>query len=157
MLKIFVLPFVMLQLSLLTISITAIPAKAADEALFVGTAICAQCHQEQNERFQKYSKKSRSFTSIQRLAGKLTDKEKRVCYGCHTTGHGKPGGFVSEDQTPQLKNLGCESCHGPGSRHVESQDPSDLAVVEMEACMVCHNEDRIAAFNFQPLLYGGGH
>ena len=91
------------------------------------------------------------------MAGKLTVEELQNCYGCHTTGYGKPGGFVSEIQTPEMMNLGCESCHGPGSLHVESEDPDDLTAVAVEDCMICHNEERVAAFNFKPMLYGGGH
>ena len=132
-------------------------ADAQDEAAYVGTETCAECHPEQAERFEIFSKKAHSYTSIQRLADKLTPQERSECYACHTTGYGKPGGFVSATQTPQLMNLGCETCHGPGSLHVDSEDPSDLKGVVIEDCMTCHNEDRIAAFNFKPLLFGGGH
>lgn len=157
MVKAFALLFIAAQFFTSTIGGLTVQAQAADDALFVGTATCAQCHPDEAKRFETYSKKAHSFTSIERLAGKLTEQEKRVCYGCHTTGYGKPGGFVSKAQTPQLINLGCETCHGPGSRHVESEDPADLTAVTMEACMVCHNEDRVAAFKFKPLLFGGGH
>ena len=88
----------------------------------------------------------------------LTEQELRECYGCHTTGYGQPGGFRSLQETPGLKNNGCEVCHGPGSRHVESEDPEDLVQeVTVESCIACHNSDRVAAFHFKPLLYGGAH
>ncbi|HIJ68796.1 MAG TPA: hypothetical protein HPP81_06780 [Deltaproteobacteria bacterium] len=38
----------------------------------------------------------------------LTDSESLGCYKCHTTGCGEPGGFRSEQETPQLRNARCE-------------------------------------------------
>ena len=68
------------------------------------------------------------------------------------------GGFVSEEETPQLQNLGCESCHGPGSLHADSGDPEDI-VGELTAadCEQCHNAERVDNFKFKPLLFGGAH
>ena len=131
---------------------------AADQPVYVGAETCAECHPDQFESFINNSKKAKSFTSIQRMAGKLTPVDLEACYGCHTTGYGKPGGFRSEQETPHLKNTGCEVCHGPGSRHAESEDPDDLtAVISVDDCMTCHNSERVSAFGFKPLLYGGAH
>ena len=130
----------------------------AEEKAYVGSEVCSNCHQEQYDSFSKYSKKADSFSSIKKMEEKLSPEEYKKCFKCHTTGYGKNGGFVSETRTPGLKNPGCESCHGPGSVHAESEDPEDI-VVEMviEDCMTCHNENRVNAFDFRPLLYSGGH
>ena len=51
-----------------------------------------------------------------------------------------------------------EACHGPGSAHVESSDPKDIKNnVSEKDCTVCHNPDRVEAFRFKPLIYGGAH
>lgn len=133
-------------------------AFSTDEPVYVGSETCGECHPAQFEAFIKDSKKAKSFLSVQRMAAKLTPDELKECFSCHTTGYGKPGGFRSEQETPHLKNNGCEVCHGPGSLHVESEDPEDLITsINSEDCMVCHNAERVGAFNFKPLLYGGAH
>ncbi len=130
----------------------------ADEKSYIGSESCKDCHEDEYDKFIKYSKKSSSFESIKKMETKLTPEEYRGCFECHTTGYGKKGGFVSEQETPQLKEAGCEVCHGPGSLHAESEDPDDIVrKMAMEDCIVCHNADRVEAFDFKPLTYGGAH
>jgi len=125
---------------------------------YVGSKACASCHEEEYENFIKYSKKAHSFHSVQLMRKELTSSELKECFHCHTTGYGKPGGFISEKQTPDLKNLGCETCHGPGSAHVDSEDASDiLGKVDKDSCKACHNTDRVRAFRYKPMLYAGAH
>src|SRR6185312_9998287 len=46
------------------------------------------------------------------------------CIVCHTVGFGYKSGFTDAIKTPHLENVGCESCHGPGSLH--AKNPNDL-------------------------------
>jgi hypothetical protein len=135
------------------------PFSAMAENSYVGTAACKDCHEEQYENFTKYAKKSHSDRSVKMMASDLTDAELATCYGCHATGFGKPGGFVSYEKTPHLADAGCEVCHGPGYDHAESGGDAELikGTLTMEDCVGCHNEDRVKSFNFKPLLYGGAH
>ena len=131
---------------------------SAEDATYVGAETCGECHPETFDRFMADSKKAASFKSVKRMAGKLNAAELAECYSCHTTGYGKPGGFVSEQETPQLKDAGCEVCHGPGSLHVESEDPADLIdVTDTDNCLTCHNAERVSVFDFKPMLFGGAH
>ncbi len=136
-----------------------VPAvQAAAARTYVGTDACAPCHADQHATFRKYAKKSKSAHSVKIMAAKLSREEVQGCYACHTTGYGKPGGFVSFESTPHLGDAGCEVCHGPGSAHVESG--GDVSLIDrptMEGCVVCHNEQRVRSFNFKPLLHGGAH
>jgi hypothetical protein len=158
MIKTAKLLFIILILTVLFANIFVPAAFATDEPIYVGSEICGECHPDQFESFKKNSKKSKSYTGIKKMAAKLTPEELKECYACHTTGYGKLGGFLSEQETPHLKNNGCEVCHGPGSLHAESEDPEDLnATIDVEDCMTCHNSERVAVFNFKPLLYGGAH
>ena len=133
-------------------------ASEQDGATYVGTATCKECHEDVYENFKAYAKKAKSYQSIKIMQKGLTAEEIKECYACHTTGYGKPGGFVSIEKTPQLQDAGCEVCHGPGSKHAESEDPEDIiADLEAESCKTCHNSSRVEAFNFKPMLYGGAH
>src|SRR5262249_34302732 len=42
------------------------------------------------------------------------------CIVCHTVGFGYETGYRSEKDTPHLKDVGCESCHGPSGDHVKN-------------------------------------
>ena len=133
-------------------------AKTTVQATYVGSQKCRGCHGTEYARFQKYSRMARSYSDVLVMKRGLTEEEYRKCLECHTTGFGKPGGFSSVQQTPLLKEVGCEACHGPGSIHVQSSDPKDIKKVVSETdCQACHDSERIKAFRFRPMLYGGAH
>ena len=129
-----------------------------DSAIYVGSEACKECHEIEYQNYKKFSKKAHSSKSVKIMASDLDDDELKECFACHATGYGKPGGFISFEQTPHLANAGCEVCHGPGSLHVEDGDP-DLIKRKMtiEECEVCHNAERVSNFNYKPLIFGGAH
>ncbi len=125
---------------------------------YSGTESCKECHSVEYDSFKRFNKKAHSFKSITALRKGLTDAELKKCYECHTTGYGKEGGFRSEKETPELKDAGCEVCHGPGSLHAETGDPGDIkGKLTAKDCESCHNSERINAFKYKPLVYGGAH
>jgi hypothetical protein len=133
-------------------------AASEEDKAYVGSEACQDCHEDEYDKFRAYAKKSHSYDSIMRMKKGLTETEFKSCFECHTTGYGEPGGFRSEHDTPELKNAGCEVCHGPGSLHCESEDPEDiLGTLSAEDCERCHCSDRVAAFDYKPLLHGGAH
>lgn len=154
-----ILPPAITILLWLSLSFGISSAHAAPPAPFyVGSISCQPCHAQEYRSFTIYAKKSRSFESIERLRHGLTDEEIMRCYGCHTTGYGKPGGFVSLENTPQLKNAGCEVCHGPGSMHAKTGDPASIKIrLSKEDCELCHTSERVSAFRFKPMIHGGAH
>jgi hypothetical protein len=125
---------------------------------YVGSLACKPCHEEEYKSFMTYARKSNSFRSIERVRKGLTEEEVKGCYHCHTTGYGKPGGFVSPEKTPHLKNAGCEVCHGPGEFHVKTQNPREIKRhLTKEDCEACHTEERVRAFRYKPMIHGGAH
>lgn len=131
----------------------------SQDAEYVGSEVCGDCHDVEYDNYSKYSKKAHSGNSVKIMGKDLTPKELEECYICHMTGFGEPGGFISFKETPEMANAGCETCHGPGSMHVdEGGDPEYIkGDLEIEDCTGCHNPDRVAAFDFKPMLFGGAH
>lgn len=125
---------------------------------YMGSITCKPCHEEEYKSFTLFARKSNSFRSIERVKKGLTEEEIKGCYHCHTTGYGKPGGFISPEKTPHLKNAGCEVCHGPGELHIKTKNPSYIKRhLSKEDCEVCHIEERVKAFRYKPLIHGGAH
>ncbi|MFC1837473.1 multiheme c-type cytochrome [Thermodesulfobacteriota bacterium] len=144
----------------LLIILLVLPAAAQEQGVtaYVGEASCQPCHETQFDSFKKLAKKSRSFESVLIMAKGLPPEKIKDCYVCHTTGYGKPGGFISLEQTPELKNAGCEVCHGPGKLHVQTQNPDHIRrKVTVEVCQECHIEDRVRSFHYKPKLHAGSH
>lgn len=132
--------------------------RAQEVASYVGSKGCVDCHAEEYDRFMMHSNKAKSDKSVRLMAPKLTQEELRQCYGCHTTGYGRPGGFRSFEETPELGHAGCETCHGPGSFHVMTGDPADIiGKMTLESCQFCHEDERVRKINYKPLLYAGAH
>ena len=133
-------------------------AGAEQQKSYVGDDACKDCHEIEYKSFETYAKKRHSYESIKKMQNSLTETEFKQCFECHTTGYGKPGGFCSVQETPHLKNAGCETCHGPGSLHIESEDTEDIkGDLTAKDCTGCHNSERVAEFDFKPLVYGGAH
>lgn len=143
---------------LLAVALPAVAGEGQQPIYYVGSEACKSCHSEEYKSFMTYAKKANSFSSIERLRKNLTDDEVKKCYACHTTGYGRPGGFISPGQTPQLKNAGCEVCHGPGALHVKTKDPADIkSHLSKDDCEICHTSERVRAFRYKPLIHGGAH
>ncbi len=84
---------------------------------FAGVQACAACHQE---AFQIWQKTGHAH-AMQTLENKNQHFDNE-CVGCHVVGF-QQGGFQSLVTTPQLKDVQCEACHGPGQEHVNNPKP----------------------------------
>lgn len=88
---------------------------------FVGDQQCFVCHQNEWTVYSK-SKHSHAYEALEKLAkhptGRNFDGE---CIICHTVGYDRQTGYVNEKTTPHLKNVQCESCHGPAKLHVDEE------------------------------------
>jgi hypothetical protein len=94
------------------------PQTPDDVVSYVGSQVCQKCHKDAYDIWKK-SKHSHAYQTLvdaKRPALRQYDPE---CIVCHTVGFAQSGGFQDALHTPGLKNVGCESCHGPASLHVK--------------------------------------
>ncbi len=83
---------------------------------YTGTKRCASCHFEQFMKW-KATPHAKAFS----LLTKKYEADAK-CLQCHTTGYAQKTGYATaKDDT--LKDVGCEVCHGPGSKHEEAAKP----------------------------------
>lgn len=88
------------------------------EAKFVGDRQCIECHKAEHTLWEG-SKHSHAFEALEKYAKKPSGRHfDGECIICHTVGYDYKTGYLNEKTTPQLKNVQCESCHGPASLHV---------------------------------------
>jgi hypothetical protein len=149
---------------------------------YVGTHKCKTCHSSSKKGAQykiwKETKHARAFEALLSDAAKKIAAERGMkvppheapeCLECHTVGFGA-GGYEVKDaafynpadddragkkaakRMENLKNVGCEACHGPGSKYksmkvmkaifkgeVKAADYG-LTIPDEKTCLKCHNE-----------------
>lgn len=135
----------------------------SEGASYIGGGKCKMCHIKEYKSWQE----TKMATSTDNLKPGVKAAEKKKagldpnkdytadagCLKCHTTGYGK-GGFKSLAETPELANVQCEGCHGPGgdySQLMKANKEYKLAdgkakglVIPSEdekGCMECHGGD----------------
>ncbi len=132
------------------------PAPPPGSAGFVGNAPCRTCHEEAFPLWEK-SKHHHAWETLEQ-AGKQFHLN---CVGCHVTGWEQPGGVCRLDKVAGREDVGCESCHGPGSKHAD--DPSSRNIIGApgeSVCVTCHNPENSPHFDFAtylPRIVGPGH
>ena len=103
-------------------------------AAYVGVTVCAGCHAETAAAWEgtKHSGALATLTAIGQGGNAR-------CLGCHTVAMGQPGGFVDVATTPNLVNVQCESCHGPGGEHAGAPSKTNIVrLVPSSTCGGCH-------------------
>jgi hypothetical protein len=132
---------------------------ALPESAFVGSEKCQKCHPQAYEiwKAHKHSQAYQTLVNAKRPSLREYDGE---CVVCHTIGFGYKTGFTSAVATPKLKNVGCESCHGPASLHAQKpNDPQLRAALNPlkgkgpvaigDMCIHCHDQDNSNHFQFE--------
>lgn len=148
------------------------------KATFVGSSRCGDCH-EHAYKIWKDSDHFKAAATLEKLthpSGRQHDPE---CMKCHTTGFKHPGGYNDlvvdlanwpakpkkappakkvKEHNDNLRGVGCESCHGPGSEHVKNPNDAklykiinpdrnaDLDRVGANLCMKCHDAENDVHF-----------
>lgn len=145
---------------------------AEGQPFFIGTAQCQTCHTQAYEMWTT-TQHSKAVATLE-ARDKVFDQS---CIGCHVVGWEQPGGSVlgkltyeaelnGHTFTKDLQNVGCESCHGPGSQHrlapldATGTPQHILRQPTEQQCATCHVPDHSPAFNFDTYvkrITGPGH
>jgi hypothetical protein len=137
------------------------PAPRPAGVMYMGVMKCKVCHHKQYWSWVETSMAT-SFENLKpgvkaaekARAGLNPDKDYTTdenCLPCHTTGYGKPGGFVNLEKTPKLINVQCEGCHGPGGEYIQIMrenkhflisEVKDFGLIvpseDLHGCLECH-------------------
>ena len=132
---------------------------------YVGSARCEPCHEDIYIKWQK-TRHGKAWKPLREASPPRTaDPE---CVACHVVGwnveHFTPyvSGFLSAKETPNLMNVGCEACHGPGTKHIAAELGKDtklqaqfrktcrvsLEEAKKTLCVTCHDLDNSPNFDF---------
>lgn len=179
--------------NILTLIVMLTSILLAQDFDFVGNSKCKMCHkkEEKGAQFAKWeaSRHANAFETLKSEKSAQIAKDKGLetnawnapeCLKCHTTGFGD-GGYevmsesfwspVVDDKVGAkavkrmigLQAIGCEACHGPGSKYKSKKTMQaiysgeiegstvGLQPVNEETCTVCHNKTSptFKPFNFE--------
>ena len=102
---------------------------------YIGSESCKVCHEYEYEKWSS-NIHAHAYATLERV-GSQFDPE---CVICHVVGMDYESGFISEQKTGHLKNVGCENCHGPGSEHIMTAGQTKLTEPK-SACIDCHTPE----------------
>ncbi len=156
---------------LLIFSLAFISTVSAQD--YIGASKCKMCHKSEAKGNQwgvwEASDHSKALATLSTDEAKKVAAEKGIddpatageCLQCHATGWGNGGYALEVDaadpravkKNKNLASVGCEVCHGPGSKYKSKKtmtgltdgtiDPASIAgyMIPNEAtCLTCHNE-----------------
>jgi hypothetical protein len=150
------------------------PAARPGEPAYVGLSGCqGACHFHDDAiEFWQKTHHAQAFQTLITVGKQLSYD----CVGCHVAGFDEAGGanLWSLAQSPQrgpapgtavppdLRNVQCEACHGPGSLHAGAPSKHKMSIGRPteDRCLVCHTKDHSDTFSFVPYLrdiLGPGH
>jgi mono/diheme cytochrome c family protein len=155
---------------------TKTPAADVEGATYVSNNKCKMCHITEYKSWQTtpHAKafdmlKTADAAKITEMAGRLGVKltgpasEAPECLQCHVAGHGLAGGYPGADstKTAALAAVTCESCHGPGSKHVAAAKEAKKAAINGKVsekfCRECHTPTMSPKFDFAAYSAKGLH
>jgi hypothetical protein len=116
-----------ITLALAAAAMLAVMCGTASAQSYEGRKKCSSCHKSQAESWgdTAHAKAMDSLKPNTKAEAKKKAKldpakdytKDKDCVGCHVDGWGKEGGYTIEDPSKFTTGVGCESCHGPGSKY----------------------------------------
>jgi len=125
------------------------PPSQSEPGAFVGAQRCIGCHLSIHQTWQK-TKHAQAFDDMKKKDPNATMNPN--CLSCHTTGYMMNGGYTTETATPYLRDVGCESCHGPGVRHLRTPSDKGYGATTELTCRKCHDGTNSPKFDYAKYL-----
>ncbi|MBN1457193.1 MAG: hypothetical protein JW912_05015 [Sedimentisphaerales bacterium] len=120
---------------------------------YLGSDSCgtSSCHKYEYDIWSKHPHADAYQTLVE-----VNSQYDPECIECHVVGFGIESGFINEKSPKDLRNVGCEICHGPGSEHIKyvaSGQEEPLTVDSLASCFKCHTADHSPEFEAKEELY----
>ncbi|HEX2572463.1 MAG TPA: multiheme c-type cytochrome [Polyangia bacterium] len=119
---------------------------AAPDARFKGVSVCQGCHPAAVRQWRR-THHARAWADLVRLH----QEKDGACAGCHITGG-----------QARLRDVQCESCHGPGAAHAAR--PTQAGLIQRQpseaTCRACHASEQSPEWQFtsyRQAVLGPGH
>jgi hypothetical protein len=132
------------------------PPVPAGQPEYVGVEACTTCH-EAPRKVWNGTPHAHAYATLSTQFKEFNLE----CVSCHVTGYEQPGGSTVT-HVAKLEDVGCEVCHGPGSKHVAS--PTDQAKIighpDPAKCLECHHPPHVEGFDpaeKMHVILGPGH
>ncbi len=138
---------------------TPVPPAAKGQPSYVGSAACEDCHDDETQFWTKTVHSHAWKTLVDR--GQQFDFD---CINCHVTGWNEKGGS-NLAHNENLRDIQCETCHGPGSIHVDKGGKEKPFAIqrapEKDLCASkCHTKEHSDTFQWEAYMrdiVGPGH
>jgi len=114
---------------------------------YAGSTACTSCHAPQ---FAKW-RGTQHATAYDTLEAKGQQFNVQ-CLPCHITGPATQTGREMLALAHDLRQVSCESCHGPGRAHTIQPTAAKAAQPTMDTCLRCHTGEHDDSFNFAEAL-----
>jgi hypothetical protein len=147
------------SLVIILTALTMVFAQADKQAKYIGTGKCKICHKlakygNQHDVWEK-SAHAKAYATLACEKSLKIAKEMNIenpqkseqCLSCHVTAF-EAADSLKEASYTMEEGVGCEQCHGPGSKYKtmaimkdrEKSIANGLILPDEKTCLECHNE-----------------
>ena len=130
--------------------LVAAPAVVVDikGSQYVGSQPCSACHPKEYAHWKTTGHSGAMKTLVTKHRNHAP-----ACVVCHVVGFNQPSGYSLNKPVERLEHVGCEVCHGAGSRHIQNPSSENIKLsVSRDVCTSCHMIEH-SAFNQAPDQY----
>ncbi len=110
---------------------------------FAGSKTCGTCHSEDYKVWVATS----HAKALATLEAEKQDRDPE-CISCHVVGVDQIAGFRDRKSTPDLAEVGCESCHGAGKAHSLAPMQNAMPKIDEKSCNSCHVPAHSPGFDY---------